>query len=81
MEHPGIDIVAIKRDMTLEELQAKVTDLHTRMGFAYQTNNQPMMHQLEMMLEVYTRAQMEVLDEMFKPDPDGPDLGGKIDVS
>ena len=81
MEHPHLDIVAIKRDQTLEEIQGKVTDIRNRMTFAYQTNNQPMMHQLEMILEVYTRAQMEVLDEMFKPDGDDPDVAGKIDVS
>jgi len=81
MEHPGLDIVQIKKDLSLEEIQSKVNDLHKRMAFAYTTGNHDMMYQLEMMLEVYTRAQMEVLNEMFSPDGDGPDLDGKIDVS
>lgn len=81
MEHPGIDIVQVKRDLTLEEIQAKIIELQTKMGFAYRMGKHEMMHQLEMMLEVYTRAQMEMLDEMFGDNGDGPDLGGKIDVS
>lgn len=79
MEHPGIDIRKIKNDMTLEEIQGKVVDLRTRMGFAYQTGNHNMMQQLEMMLEVYTRAQNEILDEMFSSQDN--DHGGQIDVS
>jgi len=39
MEHPGIDIRVIKNDMTLDEIQAKIVDLRTRMGFAYRMCN------------------------------------------
>jgi len=79
MEHPGLDIKKIKDDMTLDEIQAKIVDLRTRMGFAYRMGNQNMMNQLDMMLEVYTRAQNEVLDEMFSSQDN--DHGGQIDVS
>lgn len=79
MEHPGLDITTIKNDMALDEIQAKIVDLRSRMGFAYRINNQNMMNQLEMMLEVYVRAQNEILDEMFNSQDD--DHGGQIDVS
>ena len=81
MEHPGVDINQIKRDLKLEEVQEKLRELYKRQTFAYQTNNTPMMAQLDMVIEVYGRAQMEMLDEMFSPGSDGPDLEGKIDVS
>jgi uncharacterized membrane protein (DUF106 family) len=81
MEHPSVDIIAIKREMSLEEIQEKIMQLQTRMSFAYRTNNHNMMHQLEMIHEVYTRAQMEVLSEMFGSDEDGEDIGDQIDIS
>lgn len=81
MEHPGVDINQIKEDLTLEEIQEKLRDLYMRQSFAYKTNNQAMLNQIEMIIEVYARAQMEILDEMFSSDEDGPDLDGKIDVS
>lgn len=80
MEHPGVDIHEIKK-MKLEEIQEKLTDLYKRQTFAYSTNNMPLLHQLEMIIEVYSRAQMELLNEMFSPGGDGPDLDDKIDVS
>ena len=81
MDHPGIDITQIKKDMTLEEIQEKIIQLRNRMGFAYSMGKHDMMNQLEMVLEVYTRAQTEILTDMFTDDGDGPDLSGKIDVS
>jgi len=80
MEHPALDVLQIKNDLTIEEIQSKVMDLNKRMTFAYRTGNQSLINQLSMVLEVYTRAQRELLDEMFG-NKDGPDLNGKIDVS
>ena len=81
MEHPGVSITQIKRDLKIEEIQEKLRELYKRQAFAYQTNNTPMLAQLEMIIEVYARAQMEILNEMFSPGGDGPDLDDKIDVS
>lgn len=79
MEHPGIDIIAVKRDMNLEEIQGKILELRHKMTFAYHMQNQNLMNQLEMALEVYTRAQNEILEEMFSSQDN--DHGGQIDVS
>ena len=81
MDHPGVDIKQLKRDLKIEEIQEKLRELYKRQAFAYQTNNTPMLAQLEMIIDVYGRAQMEMLDEMFSPGGVGPDLEGKIDVS
>ena len=79
MEHPGIDIRQIKNDMNLEEIQLKIVEIRNRMNFAYRMQNHPMMNQLEMILEVYTRAQNEILDEMFNSQDN--DHGSQIDVT
>jgi len=70
MEHPGIDIVAVKRDMNLEEIQGKILELRGKMNFAYQMQNQNLMIQLEMSLEVYTSAQNEILEDKYSTKDD-----------
>jgi len=79
MEHPGLNVTQIKADMSLEEIQVKIKDIVTRLNFAYQTMNQPLINQLEMVRETYSRAQQEALDEMFGNDKDNP--VGNIDIS
>jgi len=81
MEHPGVDILELKRDFNLEEIQGKIQDLNKRVAFAYRINNQDLINQLNMVLEVYTRAQQEMLNEMFGNSGKGPDLDEKIDIS
>jgi iron-sulfur cluster repair protein YtfE (RIC family) len=79
--HPGLDINQIKKDLNLEQIQEKLRDLYKRQAFAYQTGNQQLISQIDMIIEVYTRAQLETLDEMFKPGGDGPNIDDKIDIS
>ena len=80
MEHPDVDIIEIKK-MSLEQIQEKLSELYKRQAFAYRVNNIPLLNQINMVVEVYARAQTELLDEMFSPGDGGPDLAGKIDVS
>jgi len=81
MEHPGVDILQLKRDLNLEEIQVKIQDLNKRVAFAYRINNQDLINQLNMVLEVYTRAQQEMLNEMFGNSGKDSDLDEKIDIS
>jgi len=81
MEHPGLDIRQIKEDHSLEEIQAKIGDLNNRLTFAYKTANQSLMNQLSMVLEVYIRAQQEILEEKFGGGGDDVDLDSKIDIT
>ena len=83
MEHPAVDVRQIKDEMTLEEIQNKIADLYKRLGFALRMGNQPLVNQINMVLEAYQRAQREILTEMFSEDGEGTDRGldGSIDIS
>lgn len=83
MEHPSVNVPEIKENMNLEEIHEKITDLTKRLSFAYNMGNQPMINQLQMILECYTRAQKEILDEMFGggDKDDGDPRETKIDIS
>jgi len=79
MEHPSIDVSKIKNELTLEEIQTKNNEIFSRLRFAYSTNNQALIYQLEMTQASYDRAMQEKLHEMFnKNDNDG---GGAIDIT
>jgi uncharacterized membrane protein (DUF106 family) len=80
MEHPALDVNTIKEELTLEEIQGKVRELNERMSFAYRTQNQPLIDQLQMVYEVYTRAQLEKLNEMFGSSGDD-NQSEKIDIT
>ena len=81
MEHPSLSVEQIKKDLTLEQIQEKMSELQKRLRFAYRIGNQQMINQLTMMYNVYTRAQAELLNELFGDDGDGPNLDDKIDVT
>lgn len=77
MEHPLIgDLSGLK----IEELQNKISELNKRMSFAYKTGNQPLINQLQMVIEAYNR---EYANKMAKLMPKGDDdkYGDKIDIS
>lgn len=65
MEHPQISVKKIKKDLTLEQIQEKISELRTKLNFSYGTGNQPLINQLSMALECYERAQNEIITEMF----------------
>lgn len=63
MEHPFISDLS---DKTLEELQETLSNLTTKLTFAYRTQNQPLVHQLQMVIESYKNEQNRKLDTLFK---------------
>lgn len=63
MEHPFISDLGSK---TLEELQKDISNLTTKLNFAYRTRNEPLMHQIRMALESYQNAYSKKIDEMVK---------------
>ena len=77
MEHPLIGDLS---ELKIEELQNKISELNKRMAFAYRTGNQPLINQLNMVLEAYNR---EYSRKMAKLMPKGDDdkYGDKIDIS
>jgi hypothetical protein len=78
MEHPGVSVTQIKADMSIEAIQQKITDLSSRLRFAYSIQNQPLIGQLNMVMAVYQRAYQELLNEMFSTTGD---VLNKIDIS
>lgn len=63
MEHPFINSLENK---TLEELQTTISNLHTKLSFAYRTGNRALISQLNMAIESYRSAYQKKLDEMIK---------------
>ena len=77
MEHPFLNINEIK-EMKLEEIQNKISELTKKLMIASQTGNDYLVHQVSMALETYNNAQMEKLKSMMPKDDPGK---GKIDIS
>jgi len=63
MEHPFINDLSGK---TLEELQKTISDLTSKLNFAYRTGNQPLINQLLMVMESYKKEQYKKVDELLK---------------
>lgn len=63
MQHPFINDLSEK---TLEELQTTITDLMSKLNFAYRTGNGPLIGQLQMVIESYRTEHTKKLDELFK---------------
>lgn len=76
MEHPFLSSVDIT-NLTLEQLQDKLSDLNNKLTFAYRTNNGPMIHQLQMVLESYRNAYNRKMDELISKQK----INTKIDIT
>lgn len=63
MEHPFINDLS---DKSLEELQETISDLTSKLTFAYRSQNGPLIHQLQMVIESYKNEQNKKLDALFK---------------
>lgn len=62
MEHPFILNLS---DKTVEELQEKITELSKKLKFAYGSQNGPMIHQLQMIIESYTVAYNKKINDLI----------------
>lgn len=63
MQHPFINNLS---DKNLEELQTIITGLHSKLSFAYRTQNQTMINQLNMALESYKTEYNKRMEDMYK---------------
>lgn len=61
--HPFIGDLSSK---TIEELQKTISDLNTKMNFAYRRQNNAMVIQLQMILESYKAEYSRKMDELYK---------------
>ena len=62
MKHPFINDLD---DLSVEDLQNKLTDLHNKITFAYRTGNSALIHQLNMAIERYREADNKKIDSVF----------------
>ena len=79
MEHPFLSTTDLS-ELTLDEIQNKISDLTVKLNFAYQTNNQSLINQVGMVLESYNSARAQKLNDMFPKDK-GDDHTDKINIS
>lgn len=63
MEHPFIQSLENK---SVEELQTTISDLTGKLTYAYRTGNQPLAHQLQMVIESYRNEYKRKMDAMFE---------------
>jgi hypothetical protein len=63
MEHPFIQSLEKK---TIEELQTTISDLTSKLTFAYRTNNTALIQQLQMALESYRNEYKRKMDVMLE---------------
>lgn len=63
MEHPFINNL---NDKNIEELQNKISELTSKLTFAYRTNNGPLISQLNMAIESYKNAYTKKMDDLIK---------------
>ncbi len=65
MEHVFLPSEALQ-DKSLEELQEGISQIMSRLSFAYRTQHGPMIQQLTMILESYRNQYNKKMDEVFK---------------
>ena len=65
MEHPFLNTDEISTK-SLEDIQSVISDLTTKLNFAYRNLNGPMINQISMALDSYRTAYSRKMDEMVK---------------
>ena len=79
MEHPLINNID---DLSMEQLQERITELTRKVGMAHRINNAGLRHQVQMALETYQNKYRERQQaEWKKDDNQGTDFGDRIDIS
>lgn len=63
MEHPFMPDIS---DKSLEELQASIADLSSKLSFAHRMGQSFMVNQIQMVLEGYKAASAKKMDELYK---------------
>ena len=79
MEHPLIPNID---NLTLEELQSKVSELTKKLGMAHRMGNAQLRGQVQMALETYQNKYREKQQAQWDAaKKNGPDFSDKIDIS
>jgi hypothetical protein len=79
MQHPLIHDLD---HLTVEDLTARISDLHRKLAIAHRSGNGHLCDQIRMALDSYSTKQREKLEEQFKKSSGDEDpFTGKIDIS
>lgn len=62
MQHPFINDLS---NLSMEELQQKISDLNNKLNFAYRTGKGPLINQLLMVIESYRTEYNKKITEMI----------------
>jgi hypothetical protein len=62
MEHPFLSSASLG-DQSLEDLQKVITDLNSKLNFAYRTSNMALANQLLMVIDSYNTAYRKKVDQ------------------
>jgi hypothetical protein len=75
VEHPFLSSADLK-DKSIEEIQDAMSSIMNKLTFAYRTQNGPLIHQLQMVLESHRTQYFKKMDEVF----DKQKLNNQINV-
>lgn len=75
MEHP---LIPNLEDQSIDDLQAKITELHNKLAMAMRSGNGHLCNQIRMAIESYRAAYQHKIDSQKGT---GYDFTGKIDIS
>jgi len=79
MEHP---LIPNLDDLSMEQLQEKITELSRKVSIAHRMGNAQLRHQVQMALESYQNKYRERQQTQWKKDADnGTDFSDRIDIS
>jgi len=79
MEHPLINNID---DLSMEQLQERITELTRKVGIAHRMGNAQLRHQVQMALETYQNKYRERQQAQWKNDDNqASDFSDRIDIS
>ena len=79
MEHP---LLNIDPNLSVDELQAKITELNRKMGVAHRSGNAHLVTQIQMAIETFRNRYQLKLQELYdSQNRNGTDYADKIDIS
>ena len=79
MEHPLINDI---HDLTLEQLQERITELSRKLGQTHRMGNADLRRQVQMALETYQNRYHDQQQALLRQNrTDDPDFADRIDIS
>ncbi len=79
MEHP---LITDANQLSIDELQTRITDLSRKLGMAHRMQNAGLRHQIQMALETYQAQMQKKQKELWeKTNGNSSDYSDRIDIS